>query len=89
MLYPTIGILWEAEFEAIELSQANGRPYNRWIADFCRPPAKRLIPIAHLSLGDTDAAAGELERAVKDGCHGAFVVDRHRCHQNLCASRIG
>ena len=74
ILYPTIGILWEAELEDVELSQAYCRAYNRWIADFCRSSGGRLVPIAHLSLGDPDAAAKELERAVKDGCRGAFVV---------------
>jgi uncharacterized protein len=74
VLYPTLGILWEAEVEDVELSQAYCRAYNRWIADFCRPYSDRLIPIAHLSLGDPQAAAQELERAVKDGCRGAFVA---------------
>ena len=74
VLYPTLGILWEAEVEDVELSQAYCRAYNRWIADFCRPYSDRLIPIAHLSLGDPQAAALELERAVKDGCRGAFVA---------------
>jgi predicted TIM-barrel fold metal-dependent hydrolase len=74
VLYPTLGILWEAELADAELSQAYCRAYNRWIADFCRPSAGRLIPIAHLSLGDPEAAAAELRRAVKDGCRGAFVV---------------
>lgn len=74
VLYPTLGILWEAELEDVELSQAYCRAYNRWIADFCRGSGDRLIPIAHLSLGDPEAAARELERAVKDGCRGAFVV---------------
>jgi predicted TIM-barrel fold metal-dependent hydrolase len=74
VLYPTLGILWEAELEDIELSQAYCRAYNRWIAEFCRNSNGRLIPIAHLSLGDPQAAAAELRRAVKDGCRGAFVV---------------
>jgi uncharacterized protein len=74
VLYPTLGILWEAEVEDVELSQAYCRAYNRWIAEFCRPYSDRLIPIAHLSLGDPQAAAQELERAVKDGCRGAFVA---------------
>ena len=74
VLYPTLGILWEAELEDIALSQAYCRAYNRWIADFCRTSGGRLVPIAHLSLGDPAAAAAELERAVKDGCRGAFVV---------------
>ena len=83
VLYPTLGILWEAELTDTELSQAYCRAYNRWIADFCRESQGRLIPIAHLSLGDPAAAAIELERAVKDGCHGAFVVpfaSTHKAH---------
>src|SRR3984957_18028925 len=73
ILYPTIGLLWEAEVEDAELSNAYCRAYNRWIADFCRDSGGRLIPIAHISLGDPAEAARELERAVKDGCKGAFV----------------
>src|SRR5215472_9627393 len=52
ILYPTIGLLWEAEVEDAELSAAYCRAYNRWIADFCRDSGGRLIPIAHLSLLD-------------------------------------
>jgi uncharacterized protein len=74
LLYPTIGLLWEAETMDAELSGAYCRAYNRWIADFCRDSGGRLIPVAHLSLGDPDGAACELERAVKDGCKGAFVA---------------
>ncbi|MGH7823198.1 MAG: amidohydrolase family protein, partial [Candidatus Binatia bacterium] len=74
VLYPTLAILWECELEDVELSQAYTRAYNRWIVDFCRPSGGRLVPIAHLSLGDPDAAARELERAVKDGARGAFVA---------------
>src|SRR5258708_7306949 len=81
VLYPTLGILWEAELTDTELSQAYCRAYNRWIADFCRKSQGRLIPIAHLSLGDPAAAAIELERAVKDGCHGAFVVPFASTHK--------
>jgi predicted TIM-barrel fold metal-dependent hydrolase len=73
VLYPTIGLLWEAEVFDADLSDAYCRAYNRWIADFCRDSGGRLIPIAHISLGDPQAAARELERAVKDGCKGAFV----------------
>ena len=74
ILYPTIGLLWEAEVEDPEITNAYCRAYNRWIADFCRDSGGRLIPIAHLSLSDTPAAVAELERAVKDGCRGAFVA---------------
>jgi len=73
ILYPTIGLLWEAEVFDADLSDAYCRAYNRWIADFCRDSGGRLVPIAHISLGDPAAAARELERAAKDGCKGAFV----------------
>ncbi|HKV56410.1 MAG TPA: amidohydrolase family protein [Candidatus Binataceae bacterium] len=74
ILYPTLGLLWEAETMDPELSGAYCRAYNRWIADFCRDSGGRLVPIAHLSLGDPEEAARELERAVKEGCKGAFVA---------------
>src|SRR6516164_894457 len=74
ILYPTIGLLWECETMDPELSGAYCRAYNRWIADFCRDSGGRLVPIAHLSLGNPDEAARELERAAKDGCKGAFVA---------------
>lgn len=74
ILYPTLSILWEAELFDAELSAAYCRAYNRWIADFCRDSEGRLVPIAHISLGDPEEAARELERAVKDGCKGAFVA---------------
>jgi predicted TIM-barrel fold metal-dependent hydrolase len=74
ILYPTVGLLWEAEVEDPEITNAYCRAYNRWIADFCRDSGGRLIPIAHLSLLDVPAAVAELERAVKDGCRGAFVA---------------
>jgi predicted TIM-barrel fold metal-dependent hydrolase len=74
LLYPTLGILWEAETEDILLTQAYCRAYNRWIADFCRDSQGRLVPVAHLSLSDVAMATKELERATADGCRGAFVV---------------
>jgi uncharacterized protein len=74
VLYPTIGLLWECEVEDPELTLAYQRAYNRWIADFCRDSGGRLVPIAHLSLLDPAGAAAELDRAVSDGCKGAFVA---------------
>jgi uncharacterized protein len=73
VLYTTIGLLWEAELDDPELSQAYTRAYNRWICDFCRD-SPRLVPTAHLSLSDPAAAAVELERAVTDGARGAYVA---------------
>jgi predicted TIM-barrel fold metal-dependent hydrolase len=74
VLYPTIGLLWECELEDPELTLAYQRAYNRWIVDFCRDSAGRLVPIAHVTLLDPAGAADELERAVADGCKGAFVA---------------
>jgi predicted TIM-barrel fold metal-dependent hydrolase len=73
VLYTTLGLLWEAEVEDPELSQAYTRAYNRWICDFCAN-SDRLVPTAHLSLSDPTAAAQELERAVSEGARGAFVA---------------
>ena len=73
LLYPTIGLLWECELTDPILSLAYARAYNRWIADFCRDSSGRLVPIAQLTLLDPEGSAEELERAVKDGCKGAWV----------------
>lgn len=73
LLYPTLCLLWECELTDAKLSLAYARAYNRWIADFCRDSGGRLVPIAMLSLLDPAGAAEELERAVKDGCKGAWV----------------
>ncbi|MGH7858852.1 MAG: amidohydrolase family protein, partial [Candidatus Binatia bacterium] len=73
-LYPTLGVLWEAECADVEIAQAYTRAYNRWIVDFCAEGQGRLVPIAHLSLGDPKAAAAELERAVRAGCRGGWVA---------------
>jgi uncharacterized protein len=73
-LYPTLSLLYETECEDAELAQALTRAYNRYIVDFCKSSGGRLIPIAHLSLGDPEGAARELERAVKDGCRGGWVA---------------
>jgi predicted TIM-barrel fold metal-dependent hydrolase len=73
ILYTTVGLLWEAELEDPELSQAYTRAYNRWICEFCAD-SPRLVPTAHLSLSDPAAAARELERAVGEGARGAYVA---------------
>lgn len=73
LLYPTLGLLWECELTDAALSLAYARAYNRWIADFCRASGGRLIAIAQLSLLDVAGSVAELERAVKDGCMGAWI----------------
>ena len=74
ILYPSIALTWECEIEDPELALAYCRAYNRWLVDFCSDSNGRLVPIAHISLGDGHEAAAELERAVKAGCKGAFVA---------------
>jgi predicted TIM-barrel fold metal-dependent hydrolase len=83
VLYPTLGLLWEAELDDPELSQAYTRAYNRWICEFCADSGDRLVPTAHLSLTDPDAAAAELERAVADGARGAFVLPFTHSHRAI------
>src|SRR3954463_2066663 len=73
VLYTTVGLLWEAELQDAELSQAYTRAYNRWICEFCSG-SDRLIATAHISLSDPHAAAQELERAVNDGARGCYVA---------------
>jgi predicted TIM-barrel fold metal-dependent hydrolase len=73
VLYTTVGLLWEAELDDPELSQAYTRAYNRWICEFCAD-SPRLVPTAHLSLSDPVAAAEELVRAVGEGARGAYVA---------------
>jgi predicted TIM-barrel fold metal-dependent hydrolase len=74
VIYTTVGLLWEAELEDAELSQAYCRAYNRWVADWCADGGGRLFPAAHLSLGDPGGAARELTRAVEAGARVGFVA---------------
>jgi predicted TIM-barrel fold metal-dependent hydrolase len=74
VLYPTLGIIWPSVVRDAVLADAYARAYNRWIADFCRDSGGRLVAIAHLNLDDPELAARELERAVADGCRGAFML---------------
>lgn len=83
VLYPTLGLVWEAELEDPELSQAYTRAYNRWICEFCADSGDRLVPTAHLSLTDPVAAAEELARAVSEGARGCFVLPFTHAHRPL------
>jgi predicted TIM-barrel fold metal-dependent hydrolase len=74
LLYPSLGLQWEAEVEDAAYALAHCRAYNRWIEEFCAGSQGRLLPVAHLSLGDVGAAAAELRRAVGAGARGAFVL---------------
>ena len=74
LLYPSLGLQWEAESPDAAYALAHAQAYNRWIEEFCHGRGGRLGPIAHLVLGDAEAAAAELRRAVRAGARGAFVL---------------
>jgi uncharacterized protein len=73
IIYPTLTLEWETECHDADYAQAMCRAYNRAIVDWCAEGEGRLFGAAHLSLGDPEAAAAELERAVKAGCKGGWV----------------
>jgi predicted TIM-barrel fold metal-dependent hydrolase len=74
LLYPSLGLQWEGEVTDAAYALAHCRAYNRWIEEFCAGSGGRLVPIAHLSLGDANAAATELRRAVRAGARGGFLL---------------
>jgi len=74
ILYPSLALFWETEVRDAMLADAYCRAYNRWILDFCRDSGGRLVPIAHISLGDIACAVRELERATANGARGVFVA---------------
>jgi len=99
ILYPSLALFWETEVRDAALADAYCRAYNRWIVDFCAESGGRLVPIAHVSLGDVDLAVRELERAAASGVRGAFVAPHtitrrphgHPDHDRLfaCAAALG
>jgi predicted TIM-barrel fold metal-dependent hydrolase len=74
LLYPSLGLQWEAEVDDPAYALAHCRAYNRWIEEFCAGSGGRLVPVAHLTLGDAHEAARELERAVRAGARGGFLL---------------
>jgi hypothetical protein len=74
IIYPSLDLTWETDTDDVEYTQAMCRAYNRWVTDWSADSGGRLIPVAHLSLTDPAAAAAELERAVKAGHRGGWVV---------------
>jgi predicted TIM-barrel fold metal-dependent hydrolase len=74
LLYPSLGLQWEGEVADPAYALAHCRAYNRWIEEFCAASGGRLVPIAHLTLGDAGDAARELRRAVRAGARGGFLL---------------
>ena len=76
LLYPTLGIQWEPEFDDYKLAAAHARAYNSWITDLCKPHSDRLVPVAHVVASDVQEGAAELERAAGLGARGGMVSGR-------------
>ena len=72
VVFPTIGIL-PFPCDDQELSSAYCRAYNTWQSEFAAGAAGRVLPIAHVNLGDLDGAIAELERCLAMGFKGVFV----------------
>ena len=72
VVFPTIGILPFPCDEAA-LASAYCRAYNRWQADLAAGAKGRVLPIAHVNLGDLDEAIRELDRCIALGFKGVFV----------------
>jgi Amidohydrolase len=73
VIYPTVGLLWEAAVKDPALADALCRAYNTWALEICYSHKDRLIPAAHISLRDPGLAVRELTRVAKLGCHAVFV----------------
>jgi predicted TIM-barrel fold metal-dependent hydrolase len=96
LLYPSLGLQWEAECPDAGYAAAHAAAYNRWIEEFCAGSGGRLVPIAHLVLGDAACAAAELRRAVRAGARGGFLLPftsdglphGHPAHDALWAAAV-
>src|SRR5437899_2491353 len=75
ILYPSLGLQWEAEVSGPAYALAHCRAYNRWIEELAAGSGGRLVPIAHLSLGHPRELARLLGRP--HGCARARAAARH------------
>jgi uncharacterized protein len=73
VIYPTVGLLWEAAVSDPALADALCRAYNTWALEICASHKDRLIPAMHISLRDPGLAVRELNRVAQLGCHTVFV----------------
>ena len=66
VLYPTMGLAWEAECPDYKLAAAYCRVYNDWILDFCRPNSRKAHshrPYLGIRRGGGGQGAGEDRQA--------------------------
>ena len=73
MVYPSLGLVWEADCTDAKLAAATCRAYNNWMFDFCRPYPDRLIAVAHIPTLDVEEGVKELRRAAKLGAKAAMI----------------
>src|SRR5205814_5399480 len=63
VVFPTIGIL-PFPCDDPDLASAYCRAYNTWQAEFAAGTGARVLPIAHVNMGDVDAAVAEPARCL-------------------------
>ena len=70
LVYPSLGLLWEYDCDDVKVAAANCRAYNDWVFDFCSEAPTRLIPVAHIPMGDVNEAIKEMKRTAALGAKG-------------------
>ncbi len=74
VIYGSMTLAFESILDP-ELAVACMRAYNDYIADDCRPYARRIFPVGFLSLADVGEALAEMRRCVTDlGMIGVHVA---------------
>ena len=73
VLYPSLGLSWQAECRQADVAEAYCRAYNDWLFDFCRHYPQRLIPVAMISMIEVEGAVTELARAGDLGAKGMML----------------
>ena len=74
VLYPSQGLFYFKVADP-QLMSAIFRPYNDWLAEFCRTDPARLKGIAMINLDDVEDGIKELERAARLGLSGAMITE--------------
>src|SRR5262245_2462187 len=59
--------------EDLELHRASFRPYNTWLAEFCRTAPERLLGMAYIPTWDVDGAVAEVRFAAARGMRGVVI----------------
>ena len=73
LVYPSLGLVWEADCIDSKLAAATCRAYNNWVFDFCQPYPSRLIPVVHIPTLDVEEGVKELRRCAKLGAKAGMI----------------